>query len=217
MTRRPEEAGFTPVRRSAEHGFTLVEVMVALMIFGMIAAAGVAILSFSVRAQAASAARLDDSSALARTVAALSADLAQALPRPARDEGGALRPALSGEAAGVAFVRGGWTNLDAAPRASAQKVAWRLEGATLARTGHPRIDGAAPLPPTPMLTGVRDARFRYRYAGAWTDRWDGAAGVPLPEALELIVTRTDGARYRAMFLVGAGYVPFAQGPTVAPG
>ena len=68
-----------PATARLPNGFTLVEVMVALMIFGMIAAAGVAILSFSVRAQATSAARLDDTAALHRTVAALSADLAQAL------------------------------------------------------------------------------------------------------------------------------------------
>ena len=215
--KRSAEHGFTPRRRSAEHGFTLVEVMVALMIFGMIAAAGVAILSFSVRAQAASAARLDDTAALSRTVAALSADLAQALPRPARDEGGALRPAFSGEGSAVGLVRGGWTNLDAAPRPGMQKVVWRQEGSTLVRIGYPRVDGAAPLPATPMLTGVREARFRFRYAGAWSDRWDGAGGVPLPQALELAVTRADGARYRAMFLVGTGYVPAAQGSPVAPG
>lgn len=203
--------------RQGETGFTLVEVMVALMIFGMIAAAGVAILSFSVRAQGASAARLDDTAALSRTVAALSADLAQALPRPARDEVGTRRPAFAGEAGGVTLVRGGWTNLDAAPRADAQKVAWRLDGEALTRSGYPRVDGAAPLPAAPMLTGVREARFRFRHAGAWTDRWDGAGGVPLPQALELTVTRADGARYRAMFLVGAGYVPTVREAAVAPG
>ena len=57
--RHPAEHGFTPAKRSAEHGFTLVEVMIALMIFGMLAAAGVAILTFSVRAQTATGKRLD--------------------------------------------------------------------------------------------------------------------------------------------------------------
>ncbi|WP_447410841.1 PulJ/GspJ family protein, partial [Clostridium perfringens] len=65
--RRYAEHGFTPLRRYAEHGFTLVEVMIALLIFGMIAAAGVAILSFSVRAQGATATRLDDIFARNRT------------------------------------------------------------------------------------------------------------------------------------------------------
>ena len=75
-------------RSSGEAGFTLVEVMVSLMTFGMIAAAGVAILSFSVKAQSSTGARLDDISALTRTMSILSADLAQASNRSSRDESG---------------------------------------------------------------------------------------------------------------------------------
>lgn len=198
--------GFPPMRRSAEHGFTLVEVMVSLMIFGMIAAAGVAILSFSIRAQAATTKRLDDGAALVRTISALSADLAQALPRAARDESGTLRPAFVGENGTVAMVRGGWTNIDAAARPGAQKLVWQIVDGTLQRIGYPQLDGAAPLSATPMLTGVRDLTLRYRYNGAWSDRWDGAGGVPLPQAMEMRMTRRDGTAYRAMFLIGTGYV-----------
>lgn len=61
--RRFAEHGFTPVRRFAEHGFTLVEVMISLLIFGLLAAAGVALLSFSVRAQGLTGARLEAVSA----------------------------------------------------------------------------------------------------------------------------------------------------------
>ena len=199
-----------PAQREA--GFTLVEVMVALMIFGMIAAAGVAILAFSIRAQGASAARLDATSAMARTVAALTADLAQASLRPARDEGGTQRPAFVGEPGAVMLVRGGWTNIDAAPRPGAQKVAWRVDGTTLQRIGYPQIDGAQPIAAAPMLTGLREARFRYRYRGAWSDRWDGAVGAPLPQALELSLVAEDGMRTRAMFLVGTGYQPTPRAP-----
>jgi general secretion pathway protein G len=35
--KRRREAGFTPVRRSAEHGFTLVELMVVIVIIGLLA------------------------------------------------------------------------------------------------------------------------------------------------------------------------------------
>lgn len=195
------------MKRQEEAGFTLVEVMVALLIFGMIAAAGVAILSFSIRAQAATSIRLDDGAALVRTISALSADLAQATGRPSRDEAGTPRPSFVGEGGTVTLVRAGWTNIDAGPRASGQKVVWRLANGVLNRIGYPHVDGAAPLPPAAMLTGVRGFAVRYRYAGAWSDRWDGAIGVPLPQALELRLTRQDGTTYRAMFLVGTGYVP----------
>ena len=206
------EAGFTPVRRSAEHGFTLVEVLVALLIFGMLAAAGVAILSFSIRAQAQVGAKLDDVSALNRTLSLLSADLAQAVNRPTRDERGTRLPAFSGEAGGSAdpalrLVRGGWSNPDGLARPGLQKVAYRVANGALERVAYPMLDGSPPLPPAALLTGVADARLRYRYRGAWSDRWDGANGVALPDAVELSVTRTDRRRYHQLFLVGARYDP----------
>ena len=199
-------------RGAGERGFTLVEVLVALLVFAILAGAGVALLSFSVRAQAASTRKLDDLRALDRTLSILSADLAQAVARPTRDEAGTMLPAFAGEASGDAqpmlrLVRGGWTNLDAQQRPSAQKVAYRLRGGVLQRLAWPQLDGAAPLPPAPLLDRVRAVRLRYRFRGAWSDRWDGAGAVALPQALELRVQRTDGVEYRQLFLVGSGYAP----------
>ena len=208
---KTKEEGFSPSGRSAEHGFTLVEVMVALLIFGMIAAAGVAILSFSVRAQATQGAKLDDAAAIGRTVSILSADFGQAVNRPARDEGGTVRPAFVGDAGSVSLVRLGWSNVDAAPRAAAQKVAYRIGAGTLERVAYPLLDGAAPLPPATLMTRVRSVRLRYRFKGAWSDRWDGAAGVPLPDAAEVNVLRDDGTLWRATMLVGTGYAGAAGG------
>lgn len=189
----------------SEHGFTLVEVMIALMIFSLIAAAGVGILSFSVRAGAAGAARLDQAAALQRTVAVLSADLAQAVDRPSRDESGTLRPAFAGDAASVALVRGGWSNLDDAPRASVQKVSYALNGGDLQRTAYPFVDGAEPMPSATLMTGLKSLRFRFRTAGAWSDTWQGQPGLPLPDTAELVLVRRDGVTFRALLPVGTGY------------
>lgn len=200
-----------PSRKLPEQGFTLVEVMVSLMIFGMLAAAGVAILAFSVRAQGAAGARLDDAGALNRAASILSADLAQALTRPTRDEAGTLLPPFVGEATTLSVVRGGWSNIDAAPRPSAQKVAYRLGDATFERVAWPMLDGAAPLDPAVLVDKVRTIRLRYRYRGAWSERWDGAGGVPLPDAVELVLVRDTGVIWRQMFVAGAGY---AGQPTI---
>ena len=219
MTRRSADAGFAPLRRSAEHGFTslgrsaehgftLVEVMVALLIFGLLAAGGVAILSFSIRAQAATEGRLDGISALNRTVSLLSGDLGQAVDRSRRDAAGTRLPAFVGESDGrLSLVRAGWSNVDAAPRAAIQAVEWRLAEGSLVRQAYPMVDGAAPLPAAVLLDHVTAVVARYRYRGAWSDRWDGAAGVPLPDAVELSVQRAGGRSYRAMMLVGSGYAP----------
>ncbi|KQM63690.1 type II secretion system protein GspJ [Sphingomonas sp. Leaf17] len=194
--------------------------MVSLMIFGMLAAAGVAILSFSVRAQGVTGQKLDDIAGLTRTVSILSADLAQARDRPARDEGGTLRPAFTGEngsaaATMLALVRDGWSNIDAAPRSTLQKVAYRFAGDRLERVAWPMVDGSTALPPAVLLSGVRQVTLRYRQQGAWADRWDGAGGRALPDAVEMRVIRTDGTQFRQMFLVGTGYAPVLP-PSGAP-
>ena len=200
-------------------GFTLVEVMIALMIFGMIAAAGVALLAFSVRAQATTDAVLDDLGDVNRLAAVMTADLAQAQDRPTRDEAGVRLPAFAGAAGAtplLRLVRAGWSNPDAAPRADLQKVEYRLSGTTLERIAYPALDGAAPLAPAALVEGVAQVRLRFRYAGAWSDRWEGTDRAALPQAAELSLIRADGRSYRMMFLVGTG-APRASAPSQPPG
>lgn len=190
-----------------EAGFTLIEVMIALMIFGMIAAAGVAILAFSVRAQGASSAALDDIGAINRLSSILTADLAQAVDRPTRDQNGVRLPAFaggSGQVPMLRLVRGGWSNIDQSPRATLQKVEYQLTAGGIERVGYPALDGAAPLPAALIVQGVQQATWRFRYAGAWSDRWEGTPVAALPQAAELTLVRENGATYRMLFLVGTG-------------
>ena len=209
--------------RSTEQGFTLIEMMIALLIFGLLASAGVALLTFSVRAQSATAARLDDIAAFGRLSSALSADLAQASDRSVRDEDGTPVPAFIGASGSVGtpmlhLVRSGWTNLDDAPRSGQQKVEYRLNGEVLERIAYPMLDGATPLAPAALLRSVRSVDLRYRIAGAWADRWEPRPGIALPDALEMVVTRTDGKRFRSVYVVGTGYVlPPSDGTPINAG
>lgn len=204
--------GSTPSKRSAENGFTLVELMIALFIFALLAAAGTALLAFSVRAQGVAAARLDDIGMLSRLASAMSADLAQADARPTRDREGVTIPPFAGERGGsgqpmLRLTRLGWTNLDNAPRPDMQKVEYRLSGGRIDRIAYPMLDGAAPLPPSALIDHVADVALRYRIDGAWSDRWEGTKDALLPQAVELTITRSDGRRYRQLFVVGTDYRP----------
>ena len=205
---------------TGQGGFTLVEMMVALLIFAMLAAAAVAILSLSVRAQAVTGQKLDAISAVSRTTAILSADLAQAVDRPTLDEGGTLTPAMVAGPDAMQLVRGGWSNLDNAARPSVQKVAYRLNGDVLERVAWPLLDGAAPMEPAALMDHVRELHLRYRFNGAWLDQWQGQPGIALPQAAEVTIVRDDGMIFRQLFLVGTGYVGAAvmpqPGPTPTP-
>ena len=190
------------------NGFTLVELLVSLFIFGMLSAAGVALLSFSVKAQEAADARLGDLADFRRAGALLAGDLAQAAPRLARDGAGRAGPAFhggSGEQGGVAlaFVRRGWENLDDTPRASLQRVEYSIADGRLERRVYPRLDGARPLPATTVVDGVRRVRLRYRdREGAWRERWDPTKTTELPRAVELVMDSEGSGTTRQLFQTG---------------
>jgi general secretion pathway protein J len=189
------------VRRPS--GFTLVEMLIALTIFGMLTAAGVALLTLTVRTQATSERLLGEVGELRRAAALLNADLGQAAPRLSRDGDGHARPAFFGAAGDSAlllgFVRGG-TDED-----PLQRVEYRLAGDRLERVAFAHPDGASPGVSTVLLSGVRQVRLRYRDRdGSWQTVWNGSNPLRLPLAVELLSESAAHGSVRQLFLVGTG-------------
>ncbi|WP_231639292.1 type II secretion system minor pseudopilin GspJ [Sphingomonas profundi] len=208
-SQRSAEHGFELSQRSAEHGFTLIELMVALFVFGLLAAAGVALLGFSARAQGAAGEKLAEIAAIRRVSAILTADLAQAAPRISRSASGAAQVAFFGSAGGdrqvaLAFVRRGWENPYGAPRASLQKVQYRLVGDRLERSAAPMLDGAEPGPPAVIIRGVRSMSLRYRLGGEWRERWDATRADAVPRAVEMVLDIDGIGPVRQVFQTGTG-------------
>lgn len=197
----------------SRNGFTLVEVMVALFVFAILSAAGVMLLSGSVRGQGVVQTRLDGLAEVQRAASLMTADLAQAVPRISRTPAGTLAPAFF--AAGgvqadpaVQFVRTGRDNPDQLARGAVQKLEYALVDGRLVRRGYPQVDGAAADAPRVLIEGVAAAAFRFRGAdGAWSDGWRPADPVAMPRALELTLQRTAAPPVRLVFLVGPDPAP----------
>jgi general secretion pathway protein J len=187
-----------------QRGFTLVELLVALLIFGMLAAAGVGLLRFSVDAQAATKTRLDALAAERRIEALLASDAAQAVPRLTRNAAGDTVQAFEGDTSGFTLVRGGVDPLTDIARPALQKVQVRLEGGALTRRAFPMLDGAEPGPPATLAPQIARATFRYRSRDGWRDLWDPLRPDLMPRAIELVLTPVRGPQMRYVFLVGGG-------------
>ena len=192
---------------TSEQGFTLVELVVALAIFGLLAAAGTSLLASGVSTQAGVGTALENVEGERRISALLQADLQQAVARPTRDVNGRLEPAFSGPSAGrlMSYVRAGWSNVTGARRAELQRVELRLEGSRLVRATRPMLDGAGSETAMTLAENIASADVRLRDAkGQWGSGAANTDPIALPAAAELTLVRKDGVSVRRVFVVGAG-------------
>ncbi|OYX05159.1 MAG: type II secretion system protein GspJ [Caulobacter vibrioides] len=188
-------------------GFTLIEMMVALLIFALITAAGVAVMSSTLTNQGAVRVRVERYAELQRMRALVKADLSQAATRRTRGEDGL--PALTAFA-GVspwvvggpllAFTRRGYENPDQAPRASMQYVEYALVEGRLERRTRPALDGARLGPAQVVLTDVESIQSAYLFDGVWRPTWRGEATADIPAAVRLNVKLKDLGEIDQLFL-----------------
>ena len=145
-------------------GFTLIEVVVALALFAVVAAAGAGLVTTVLDTERHTAGRLDRLADRERALALLTRDLTEIGDAP-----------LIGAADGVAFVRhrGG------------------VAVPVFYRRNENRFERVASGRPATVLTGVTAARWRY-YAppGGWQDHWPAAPAQALawPAAVEVELT-----------------------------
>ena len=182
-------------RRS--HGFTLIEVLVAMAIFGVLT-----ILAYMALAQTLASAemlteRMDRLQAIQRTMRYLGNDLSSAAPRPVRDElGTSYMPAVMVSPANnfaLAVTHGGWTNPAGLPRSTQQRSVYRLEDGKLFRIYYNVLDAtySNDALSTEILDGVESLEFRLLLDnGQTTNQWppDGTPENYRPRAVEIILT-----------------------------
>ena len=189
-----------------QRGFTLLEVLVSLALFGLIAAAGVTVMAYAVDSQGVLRERMDRLGEFQRSRALLRADLSQAAVRLVRrSDGSSARDAFTGNRPGeagplFAFVRRGRENPAAEPRSSLEYVEYRIVDGRLERSARAVVDGTVPPPARVLIDGIREARVAYLVDGAWNDGWHGGA-TSLPAAIELELELDAIGRVRQRFLL----------------
>lgn len=189
------------MRGGSQRGFTLIEVLVALAIFGVLS-----VLSYASLAQTLASAdmlteRMDRLQAVQRAMRYLSNDLNMAAPRPVRDElGTTYEPAVSVSGANdyaLAVTHGGWTNPAGLPRSTQQRTVYLLDDGKLFRVYYAVLDAtySNDAISTEILDGVESIEFRLMQDnGEMTSEWPPGVSQGIrsqmlrPRAVEIILT-----------------------------
>jgi len=200
--------------RLRQRAFTLIEVLVALAVFGVMSVLAYATLGTTLTNADMLADRMDRLQSVQRTIRYLTSDLLQAAPRPIRQDLGqtlspALQTSLSSEFA-LELTHGGWSNPAALPRSTLQRTAYRLEDDELVRYHWRVLDRTFANEPvaTVLLDDVDGLLFRYlQVNGDWTEVWPpqnvqgASANIARPRAVEIVLTLRDQGEIRRVLEV----------------
>ena len=176
-------------------GFTLLELLVALAIFSLVAVMSYDGLKMVLSTQAAAEIQADALAELQKVYLLVQRDIEQVVPRPVRDEYGDEQPALTGEDA-LQLTRGGWSNPAGRLRSSLQRVGYAFEDRQLVRYSWAVLDRAQDSEPQRqvLMGDVEEMTIRYLTANnEWEQRWPNPLAVAdgnvpatgLPKAVEI--------------------------------
>lgn len=200
-------------------GFTLLEVLIAMAIFALVATAGYTALQQGIAVQERLGETREDWRRLESALALLAGDLDQARDRAPRAPGREWSLAFqgfrdvgpAGRGGLLRFTRGGHTSFREGPVSPYLRVAYRLREGTLYRATWPRLDAPAggEAREAALLKGLQGVEVRYLGSGErWSERWpprtasDGEPAAGLPRALEVTLETANHGTIRRLLHVG---------------
>lgn len=197
-------------------GFTLIEVLVAMAIFGVLTILAYMTLGQTIANSELLTARMDRLQAIQRTMRYLSNDLTSASPRPVRNElGDSYQPSVMVSIANdfaLAVTHGGWNNPAGLPRSTQQRSVYKLQDDKLFRVYYTVLDATYSnnAISTEILDGVESLEFRLlQDNGQTTNQWPpagsqgGNAQMLRPRAVEIILTLEGDGEIRRIIEVAS--------------
>jgi general secretion pathway protein J len=183
-----------------QRGFTLLEVLIAMAIFALIAFGATQILTTVTDAEEASEERFQALQNLQRAMLVMERDFLQMVPRKTRVEGEVTDTLIfAGEylfdssSDGLGFVRAGWHNPQLVlPRSTMQSVAYRVNEDKLERLYSTYVDNSVGFEPKVrvLLEGIEKIEFEFLEKFDTKEfTWEEAESVEeLPIAVAVIIT-----------------------------
>ncbi len=196
-------------RRARQQGFTLLELMIASIIFAIMAVMAYGGLSNVIDNSQSSERALQRLQQIQQSVSVLNRDFRQMVPRSIRDEFGNRQPALL---AGnhidnlVEFTRGGRVNPGGLRRSSLLRVAYQFEDESLIRLQWPHLDRTQGQEPrkTVLIDNLEQVTIQFLDGnGEWQEQWPplnvlSGEAVP-PVAIEIVLQLNDWGKIRRLY------------------
>jgi len=214
--------GFQPACASGPRGFTLLELLVALVLFAVLSLLTYSSLRAMIDSNRQISLEGERLATVQMAMARLALDVQQAQARGIRDEYGNRQPAMiygALPAAGFEFTRGGRSgSTPGRANGNLQRLRYLLDGQELIRESWSSLDRE--IRPTTFRQTVLDrvTDFEVRFLdehGLWHSHWpplapggaDSLSEERLPAAVEVWVELEDWGRLRRLFPLPPGYGP----------
>lgn len=192
-----------------QNGFTLLEIIVAVAVFTVMAAMAYGGLNTVLDTRARAMAHNQRTADIQIAVSRLARDLEQFATRGIRDRFGDPQAAFLADPRQpypLEFTRHGWRNPLQTQRSSMQRVAWDLEEDTLTRYYWRHLDRGDDAEPLrqPLLEEVDEMRLRFLdVAREWHEQWpplnpEAGSQTGNPIAVEFILELEDRGRIRRL-------------------
>jgi len=200
--------------RMHQHGFTLIEMMIAIAIFAVLSLGAYQVLQGVLRSDEISRERGDALKQLQRAMVIVERDFQQMNARNNRsDDELTAMPLQAGKFMfdsdddGIAFTRSGWRNpLSQLPRSSLQRVIYRVKDAHLERLSYVYLDPTTGEEPKRklILENVEAMTFEFYHEKKWAETWSNKTA--LPDGVKVTLTLKRFGEITRLFLLPKGTV-----------